>query len=505
MRSLMDGLVVVLVVLAAAVCLAGVLVPVSDAASEVLVLLASSATLAALVLLVRERRRAGAGRALHWSEARYRTLLEQMPDTSVLLFDADLRFVSLTGPALGLLGWRTDEIVGRRLPELLPPELLGPFEERFGATLRGERQTFVQPARRGNAVLEIDLSPLRDDGGRIIGGFTVVRDVTARHRLEQDAAAQSATLVSVAKATRTLSRAHATEVRQVLCAAARELAGADTVTLWHVAEDGDLVDPLTLGADAPDFALSTAEDGDGARIAQRTGLPLFVADAAQDGRMDARLVASLRAGSAYFVPVCDDDEVKAVLALTWSDPQAELRHPLGRLLGLVADEAAVALERAELVGALERQATTDPLTGLPNRRALSDRLTTLLGRGSRRRRLSVAILDLDRFKAYNDTHGHQAGDRLLREAAATWQAQLRPTDLLARLGGEEFAILLPDCDVDTAAQIVGRLCSAVGEGQTASAGIVAFDGRESASRLLARADDALYRAKAAGRDRVIVG
>ena len=232
---------------------------------------------------------------------------------------------------------------------------------------------------------------------------------------------------------------------------------------------------------------------------------MFLADAAQDGRMDPRLVASLRAGSAYFVPVCDDDEVKAVLALTWPEPQAELRHPLGRLLGLVADEAAVALERAELVGALERQATTDPLTGLPNRRALNDRLTTLLGRGSRRRRLSVAILDLDRFKAYNDTHGHQAGDRLLREAAATWQAQLRPTDLLARLGGEEFAILLPDCDVDAAAQIVGRLCSAVGEGQTASAGIVAFDGRESSTRLLARADDALYRAKAAGRDRVIVG
>jgi diguanylate cyclase (GGDEF)-like protein/PAS domain S-box-containing protein len=499
-----DGPVVVLVVLAATVCLASILVQISAAASELLVLLASSATLGALVLLVRERRR-GAGRALHWSEARYRTLLEQMPDTSVLLFDADLRFVSLTGPALRGLGWRTDEIVGRRLPELLPGELVTPLEERFGATLRGERQTFVQPAARANAVLEIDLSPLRDDDGRIIGGFTVVRDVTARHRAEQDAAAQSATLVSVAKATRTLSRAHPTEVRQVLCAAARELARAQTATLWDVADDGDLVDPLTLGAEAPAFALSTAEDGDGARVAQRTGLPVFVPDATQGGRMDPRLVALLGAGSAYFVPVCDDDEVKAVLALTWAEPQAELRHPLGRLLGLVADEAAVALERAELVVALERQATTDPLTGLPNRRALNDRLTTLLGRGSRRRRLSVAILDLDRFKVYNDTHGHQAGDRLLRQAAASWQAQLRPTDLLARLGGEEFAILLPDCDVDAAAQIVGRLCSAVGEGQTASAGIVAFDGRESSNRLLARADDALYRAKAAGRDRVIVG
>ena len=166
-----------------------------------------------------------------------------MPDTSVLLFDADLRFVSLTGPALGLLGWRTDEIVGRRLPEILPPELVEPFTERFGATLRGERQTFVHPAQRAQAVLEIDLSPLRDDAGRIIGGFTVVRDVTARHRLEQEAATQSATLVSVAKATRTLSRAHATEVRQVLCAAARELAGAATATLWDVAADGDLVEP----------------------------------------------------------------------------------------------------------------------------------------------------------------------------------------------------------------------------------------------------------------------
>ena len=112
------------------------------------------------------------------------------------------------------------------------------------------------------------------------------------------------------------------------------------------------------------------------------------------------------------------------------------------------------------------------------------------------------MLDLDYFKDYNDRNGHQAGDRLLKEAAARWGAHVRDTDLLARYGGEEFAVAMPDCDLARASQVIERIRTATPEGEKASAGVVAWDGEESEIQLVARADEALYKAKRAGRDRV---
>jgi diguanylate cyclase (GGDEF)-like protein len=108
----------------------------------------------------------------------------------------------------------------------------------------------------------------------------------------------------------------------------------------------------------------------------------------------------------------------------------------------------------------------------------------------------IALLDLDHFKAYNDEHSHQAGDRLLKAAAAAWQDRLRKTDLLARYdGGEEFAVLLPDCALDNAMEIAERLRTAQ-PGVTCSIGVADWDGREDVAGLVARADRARYAAKA---------
>jgi diguanylate cyclase (GGDEF)-like protein len=115
----------------------------------------------------------------------------------------------------------------------------------------------------------------------------------------------------------------------------------------------------------------------------------------------------------------------------------------------------------------------------------------------------VAMIDLDRFKRFNDELGHQAGDRLLKEAAAAWRSELRSTDTLARYGGEEFAALLPGCDPDQGVRLLERLRAATPAGQTCSAGVASWDGTEDAAALVARADAALYEAKSAGRDRVV--
>ncbi|GIF06890.1 GGDEF domain-containing protein [Actinoplanes siamensis] len=150
-------------------------------------------------------------------------------------------------------------------------------------------------------------------------------------------------------------------------------------------------------------------------------------------------------------------------------------------------------------------AVTDELTGLPNRRAWNTELPRALERVRRgNRALTVAVIDVDHFKRFNDAYGHPAGDRLLKEAAAAWQEQVRTVDHLARYGGEEFVLLLPEATAEQAREIVDRMRLATPLGQTFSAGIAEWDGAETSDELTARADGALYEAKKAGRNRIAV-
>jgi diguanylate cyclase (GGDEF)-like protein len=160
-------------------------------------------------------------------------------------------------------------------------------------------------------------------------------------------------------------------------------------------------------------------------------------------------------------------------------------------------------EREELLGKVQDMATHDSLTGLSNRRALEEQLPRELARARRTRSpLCVAIVDIDHFKTYNDTHGHLAGDEVLRECARVWDESLRGEDTIVRFGGEEFLVLLPDTELEEAAEVVERLRARTPLGQTCSAGLAHWDFVESTDDLLARADAALYLAKAGGRDQL---
>jgi diguanylate cyclase (GGDEF)-like protein len=173
------------------------------------------------------------------------------------------------------------------------------------------------------------------------------------------------------------------------------------------------------------------------------------------------------------------------------------------IAGLVVQ--ALIRERAELLRTVERLSRTDPLTGTLNRRAWEEQVPLALQHASRTGEpVAVAVLDLDHFKAFNDAHGHPAGDRLLKAAAAAWQAELRPADVLARQGGEEFAVLMRGCGLDDAVEVIDRLRRAMPPGQSCSAGVAVWNRLESPEAVVQRADAALYRAKRDGRDRVCV-
>ena len=178
---------------------------------------------------------------------------------------------------------------------------------------------------------------------------------------------------------------------------------------------------------------------------------------------------------------------------------------LARFAGLIALAIANAEARAHLVA----QAATDPLTGLANSRALFERIRDDLDRARRHQRpVSLVLMDLDRFKAVNDTYGHLVGDRVLMDLAGRLMRLARAEDTVARLGGDEFAWLLPEADVSAALGAAERARLAVaGEpfpeagGLQLSAGVAEADPVMSADDLLRAADEALYAAKRAGRNR----
>lgn len=154
---------------------------------------------------------------------------------------------------------------------------------------------------------------------------------------------------------------------------------------------------------------------------------------------------------------------------------------------------------------LERLSLTDPLTGAANRRYLEQVLEREMARARRSEQpLCLALMDLDHFKQYNDSHGHLAGDRLLQELIRNWQTALRQTDMVARVGGEEFVVLFPDMDIDAGKAVLERLKTQVPDNQSCSCGLTCYRPGDTAVALTDRADKALYLAKDRGRDQVVV-
>jgi len=291
--------------------------------------------------------------------------------------------------------------------------------------------------------------------------------------------------------------------RERLCRAAVEVAEARFSWLLEPDGSGNLEATAAAGIAAPPFSLALdREPLGGAALAFGSGERVFVADARGDRALSERLVRASGTVSVLFEPVMAGWVPCGVLAVGWpelvGDP-AEL--PLS-VISLLAAEAAVVIERADLEARLAAEARTDALTGLPNRRAWDEELPRELARSERYvHPVTIAMLDLDHFKRFNDEHGHLEGDRLLKEVAAAWSGELRDVDLIARYGGEEFGVIFPNSSLQEAFEAIERVRGVTPRGLTTSAGLARGRRGETPAELVARADAALYQAKRAGRDR----
>jgi diguanylate cyclase (GGDEF)-like protein len=344
------------------------------------------------------------------------------------------------------------------------------------------------PSQYRAAVLSVAVSS--------IIGIVTQRLVGRIRQQAQEAGRREHTLEQVGNAVHGLF--DSLDPRKDLCDAPRAIIDASVTMLLEPTPSGSLLSSGMAGLAAPPVELP-ADSRHPASEVFRTGRPrLLTENVAEHLSSPALWRLAGSPASILFEPLFKGGEVSGVLAVGWPAgiPAAGSRSTVVTLL---AQQAAVAINRFDQMRVLAGMAQTDPLTGLPNRRAWDARVSRGVTEGQQ---FAVAMLDLDHFKRFNDTHGHPAGDRLLKETAAAWRDQLRAGDLVARLGGEEFGLLLFDCDLDAAAEVTERLRQLVVSDQTCSVGLAMRRDDEAVDSVIARADRSLYDAKASGRDRI---
>jgi len=347
---------------------------------------------------------------------------------------------------------------------------------------------------------------LHQRDGRRLGTLIVAHDVTDLHTRHELLARQAAQLAAIDQATRAILRE--ADARAAVCQAAATASHAATAALMEPSSDGDLVCTAAHGVDLlglrqpldrPSMTVETFLSGRTRHLIRADRHPGV--DQALLAHLSQVVGRTVTAG--IWVPVLSRGRCLGVLATGYTAEAADIADQIP-VLEILAAEAAVALERQDLLLRLEAEASSDALTGAANRRTWELRLPQAIDQAARGGSpLAVIILDLDHFKAYNDAHGHPAGDSLLCHLVAAWSARLRPSDLLARYGGEEFAVLLPGCDVTDAARVADELRALVPADQTCSAGVTTWIHGESPGTLIARADTALYAAKTGGRNQTI--
>jgi len=338
----------------------------------------------------------------------------------------------------------------------------------------------------------------------VLVGETIAHNVASSAVARERAGRAARSFATVGRATSRLVSLQADGVLQAVVDTVIEL-GYDGVNLSILDRRAGTFHPehargIAQAYTGTEFPLDAGVTG----LVVRTGEPVVVDDY-QRSPLGLEAIQASGARTAIGVPVVAGGEIVAVLLALVGRVRPVEDEDLEALKVLAAHAGAAlaVLGRLEaeqhLAATSAAESRTDPLTGIANRRRAQEVLADLAPGDS------VALLDVDRFKAVNDTEGHAAGDQLLRELALFLAAHIRAGDHLARFGGEEFLIVLPDTPVSGAALLLDRLrrqWEARSPTTTFSAGAAEHEAGDFAPATLARADAALYRAKQDGRNRV---
>ena len=442
---------------------------------------------------------------------RFRYAVDATADGIHIVDCESMRLIDVNETACRYLGYGREELLALELAEIAPglarEKLKRIYEALFAGPDVVQRDEIAHRRKDGTLIpIEITRRGVLIEGRRL--AVNVVRDITERKRAEERQAAHLRYQERIARFGQSalVKREPGELVAQAVQAVLEALA-ADAVAFLDVEAGKELVLRALVGVAAPG-----AQSGG---IVCAPGSPLY--EAMQSGTRVLAEGASLpfswsrELGSVALVPVRGGDRVRGVLCVCYRQPAAFAAEELN-FVDAAASVLSTALQRIDSEGRLAYLAQFDPLTGLPNRALLADRFSQMIVQAKRRSSpLAVLFIDLDEFKMVNDTLGHAGGDALLKEAAVRLQSSVRSGDTVARISGDEFAVVLADLaraeDAALVAQkILERLAAAfevLGNETfvTASIGIAGFPGDGAdAETLIGAADAAMYRAKQSGRN-----
>jgi diguanylate cyclase (GGDEF)-like protein/PAS domain S-box-containing protein len=470
---------------------------------------------------------------LRRSEANLNALFEH---TDRLIWSVDSQCRLVVGNSLFLSFMR--QILGREIAkgDVLPPaELPAPLLEQWQAYYRrafhGEQFAVeVQWPAEGEVVRWMDFSffPITDAKQGTVTGINVFgRDFTERREMEET---QIRTLGQMAKLVRELESHHRdtqrinqlndllqscrdeSEAQRIIALEMTELFPGRPGSFAKVMANGiDLERVSSWGEALVQHPQFTVDDCWALRRGQ-------LHDVRRGSELACTHLAEVPAGGYLCLPLMVHGEMIGLLSTGYLPQATDAERDAQRELAVsVGETIKLSLSNLRLRVALQEQATHDALTGLYNRRYLDDTLPRELHRCQRvEGRLSVAMIDIDHFKRFNDSMGHDAGDQVLREIGRLLRDNLRRSDVGCRYGGEELAVIMPDSTAADALARMTQVCTLIRSMRvghhgtilpqvTVSVGIAELTTQRSdAHALLRGADEALYRAKEGGRDRIVV-
>jgi len=438
------------------------------------------------------------------SDEQFRALVESIVDYAIFMLDAEGRVISWNTGAERLKGYREDEIVGQHFSRFYPLEEVergAPARDLEVAAAKGRFEDEGWRLRKNGSFFwaSLIITPVRDQDGQLLGFAKVTRDLTERRLTTQRLEASEARLQSF------LNNSHSLMFIKDLTG--RYLYVNDPFTRAFDVDRFDIIFRSDAEIFPPDLAAQfTANDAEA--LAAGTGIEFEEVSRHHDGQIHTSIVHKFpmfdREGKVIALGgiVTDISERKLL--------EEALRQNNEQLRAAIRTEIALRQRQEQL----QRIATQDPLTGVTNRAPFHQRAEHAIAASRRSGHLIVLLfIDIDRFKDINDTHGHAAGDEVLRQVASRLSSCLREVDAIARQGGDEFIVLLNGIErSDQITQVTTRMQEELAkpmtvEGRdlsvTSSMGVAMYprDGGD-VSTLIRMADVAMYRSKQLGRNTV---